>query len=135
MIQLVNKESNIELDVRNEGWEQDGWKKDGWELCPVSSPLYVSILWLTTHNIVPNAFFILQLTKRRLDGYTGGPAVPAFQIELKMLKFGSLKQPVGFLGVTPKETYIVLKREPKPSTGSPTRFIVHVRRKQSPSQS
>ena len=50
--------------------------------------------------------------------------MPAFQIELKMLEPCSLEQQVGFIGVTPEGTSIVLTREPKLSTGSPTRFGV-----------
>ena len=51
--------------------------------------------------------------KEDLDGYTGGPAVPAFQIELKMVKPQPLKQKVGFCGVTPDNSYIMLRRDPR----------------------
>ena len=54
-----------------------------------------------------------QLTKEALDTYSGAPAVPAFQLQLKMLEPTSLVQRVGFLGVTPENSYITITKEPR----------------------
>lgn len=54
-----------------------------------------------------------QLTKEALDTYSGAPAVPAFQLQLKMLEPTALVQRVGFLGVTPENSYITITKEPR----------------------
>ena len=56
-----------------------------------------------------------QITKEELDDYDGGPAVPAFQLQLKMAPSFSpkaLEQRVGFVGITPKNSFITITKEP-----------------------
>ena len=55
---------------------------------------------------------MIQVTKENLDNYEGGPAVPAFQIELKMIESKPLVQKVNFVGITPK-SYVTITREPR----------------------
>lgn len=59
-----------------------------------------------------------QLKKEALDDYVGKELVPAFQIELKMIKFQSLEQRVGFVGVTPENSFVTITRDP-PKQGRP----------------
>ena len=58
---------------------------------------------------------LIQLVKESLDNYKGGQLVPAFQLELKMVKREpeDLEQRVGFLGVKPEGSYIRITRSSK----------------------
>ena len=56
-----------------------------------------------------------QITKEELDDYDGGPVVPAFQLQLKMTPSFSpkaLEQRIGFVGITPKNSFITITKEP-----------------------
>ena len=62
-----------------------------------------------------NGLLSPQITKEELDDYDGGPAVPAFQLQLKMAPSFSpkaLEQRVGFVGITPKNSFITITKEP-----------------------
>ena len=64
----------------------------------------------------------VQVPKEALDDYNGGPAVPAFQLQLKMIPSGTptaLVQRVGFVGVTPKDSFVTITKEPR------TEGIIH----------
>ena len=54
--------------------------------------------------------------KEALDDYDGGTVVPAFQLQLKMIPSltpTALVQRVGFVGVTPENSFITITKEPK----------------------
>ena len=103
MVRLESGQNTISLDISHGSWD-----KDGWTLCPLSSPLVsMNVNPLSCHDI------IFQLIKEDLDKYNGGQAVPAFQIELKMKEPKPLEEKIEFMGVTPKDTFIMIKRDPK----------------------
>ena len=57
-----------------------------------------------------------QIMKEALDRYNGGTVVPAFQLQLKMIPSftpTALVQRVGFVGVTPENSFITITKEPK----------------------
>ena len=57
-----------------------------------------------------------QITKDTLDEYVGESVVPAFQLQLKMIPSltpTALFQRVGFVGVTPENSFITITKEPK----------------------
>ena len=58
---------------------------------------------------------LIQLVKKSLDNYKGGLLVPAFQLELKMVKREpkDLEQRVGFIGVKPEDSHIRITRSSK----------------------
>ena len=63
--------------------------------------------------VMVTSLLFFQLTRADLDGYVGKELVPAFQIELKMIEFQSLIQIVTFAGVTPDNSFIIIRRDPK----------------------
>ena len=73
--------------------------------------------------VMITSLLFFQLTRADLDGYVGRELVPAFQIELKMIEFQSLMQEVEFVGVTPHNSCITIRRDPK-RQGRP--FTMHI---------
>ena len=65
---------------------------------------------------------MVQIPKEALDDYDGGQAVPVFQLQLKMIPSltpTALVQRVGFVGVTPKDSFVTITKEPR------TEGIIH----------
>ena len=63
---------------------------------------------------------MIQIPKEALDDYNGGPVVPAFQLQLKMIPSltpTALVQKVGIVGVTPKDSFITITKEPPRTEG------------------
>jgi hypothetical protein len=89
MVKFAPGEEQVTLDTSDETWI-----KDGWSLCPLR---------------------LLCITKEELDDYDGGLPVPVFQMQLKMTPSFSpkaLEQRVGFVGITPKNSFITITKEP-----------------------